>query len=210
MRGQDGNIRLGGEISIDEARIEANPPGSNGIVRMDVVEINRPGGDMPEEQQTRSRGPQIGMDIAIRSPGGDVRVVGRGLNVEMGVNARVTGTISQPVLTGTARVVRGDYDFAGKRFVFDQTGTVTLSTRPEQIRLNLSATREDPALTATIRVTGTAAAARDRPDLHPRPAAGRNPCRRCCSAARPRSCPPSRRPSWRRAWPRWRAAAALM
>lgn len=161
VRGQDGNIRLAGEISVDEARIEANPPGSNGIVRMDVVEINRPGGDMPEEEQTRSRGPQIGMDIAIRSPGGDVRVVGRGLNVEMGVNARVTGTISQPVLTGTARVVRGDYDFAGKRFVFDQTGTVTLSTRPEQIRLNLSATREDPALTATIRVTGTAA----RPEI---------------------------------------------
>lgn len=161
IRGEDGNIRLTGQMDIDEARIEANPPGSNGIVRMDVVEINRPGGDVPEEQQTRSRGPQIGMDIAIRSPGGDVRVVGRGLNVEMGVNARVTGTISRPNLTGTARVVRGDYDFAGKRFIFDQTGTVSLSTQPDQIRLNLSATREDPALTATIRVTGTAA----RPEI---------------------------------------------
>ncbi|WP_420472074.1 translocation/assembly module TamB domain-containing protein [Brevundimonas sp. FT23042] len=161
IRGQDGNIRLAGEISVDEARIEANPPGSNGIVSMDVVEINRPGGDTPEEEQTRSRGPQIGMDIAIRSPGGDVRVVGRGLNVEMSVNARVTGTISRPNLTGTARVVRGDYDFAGKRFVFDQTGSVSLSTRPDQIRLNLSATRDDPALTATIRVTGTAA----RPEI---------------------------------------------
>lgn len=161
IRGQDGNIRLAGEISVDEARIEANPPGSNGIVRMDVVEINRPGGDVPEAEQNRTRGPQIGMDIAIRSPGGDVRVVGRGLNVEMGVNARVTGTISRPILTGTARVVRGDYDFAGKRFIFDDTGSVTLSTRPDQIRLNLSATREDPALTATIRVTGTAA----RPEI---------------------------------------------
>lgn len=161
VRGEDGNIQLAGQIDIDEARIEANPPGSNGIVRMDVVEINRPGGDIPEDQQNRSRGPQIGMDITIRSPGGDVMVIGRGLNVEMGVNARVTGTISRPILTGTARVVRGDYDFAGKRFVFDDTGTVALSTNPEQIRLNLSATRDDPALTATIRVTGTAA----RPEI---------------------------------------------
>ncbi|MGQ3039543.1 MAG: translocation/assembly module TamB domain-containing protein [Brevundimonas sp.] len=161
VRAEDGNIQLAGQIDIDEARIEANPPGSNGIVRMDVIEINRPGGDIPEDQQNRGRGPQIGMDIAIRSPGGDVRVVGRGLNVEMGVNARVTGTISRPILTGTARVVRGDYDFAGKRFVFDDTGTVALSTNPEQIRLNLSATRDDPALTATIRVTGTAA----RPEI---------------------------------------------
>lgn len=161
VRAADGKIQLTGRIDVDEARIQANPPGSTGIVRMDVVEINKPGGDIPEEEQNRPRGPQIGVDIAIRSPGGDVLVVGRGLNVEMNVNARVTGTINRPTLTGTARVVRGDYDFAGKRFVFDDRGTVTLSTRPENIRLNLTATRDDPALTATIRVTGTAA----RPEI---------------------------------------------
>lgn len=156
-RGTDGNITLSGQMDIDEARIQANPPGSNGIVGMDVIEINKPGGDIPEAEQNRQRGIQFGLDIALRSPGGDVRVVGRGLNVEMNVDARVTGTISRPVLAGTARVVRGDYDFAGKRFVFDERGTVSLSTNPEQIRLNLTATRDDPALTATIRVTGTAA-----------------------------------------------------
>jgi translocation and assembly module TamB len=160
-RGEDGNITLTGEMDIDEARIEANPPGSTGIVRMEVVEINKPGGDVPEEEQNRQRGLQFGLNIGLNSPGGDVRVVGRGLNVEMNVNARVTGTISQPILSGTARVVRGDYDFAGKRFVFDQRGSVSLSTNPELIRLNLTATREDPALTATIRVTGTAA----RPEI---------------------------------------------
>lgn len=161
VRAGDGKIQLTGRIDIDEARIQANPPGSRGIVEMDVVEINKPGGDIPEEEQNRPRGLQIGVDIAVRSPGGDVLVVGRGLNVEMNVNARVTGTINEPTLTGTARVVRGDYDFAGKRFVFDDRGTVTLSTRPEQIRLNLTATRDDPALTATIRATGTAA----RPEI---------------------------------------------
>ncbi|MDP3657290.1 MAG: translocation/assembly module TamB domain-containing protein [Brevundimonas sp.] len=156
-RGADGNITLSGQMDIDEARIEANPPGSTGIVRMDVIEINKPGGDVPEAEQNLQRGLQFGLDIALRSPGGDVRVIGRGLNVEMNVDARVTGTIARPVLSGTARVVRGDYDFAGKRFVFDDRGTVSLSTNPELIRLNLTATREDPALTATIRVTGTAA-----------------------------------------------------
>lgn len=161
VRGEDGNIQLTGRIDIDEARIQANPPGSTGIVRMDVVEINKPGGDVPEEEQNRPRGVQIGVDIAIRSPDGDVLVVGRGLNVEMNVNARVTGSLNNPNLSGTARVVRGDYDFAGKRFVFDDRGTVTLSTNPERIRLNLTATRDDPALTATIRVTGTAA----RPEI---------------------------------------------
>jgi len=160
-RGTEGNITLAGEMDIDQARIEANPPGSTGIVSMDVIEINRPGGDVPEADQNQQRGLQFGLDIALRSPGGDVRVIGRGLNVEMNVDARVTGTIARPTLSGTARVVRGDYDFAGKRFVFDPRGVVTLSTNPEQIRLNLTAIREDPALTASIRVTGTAA----RPDI---------------------------------------------
>ena len=157
VRAADGNIQLAGRIDIDEARIEANPPGSNGVVRMDVIEINKPGGDRPEEEQTRSRGPQIGLDIQLRSSGGDVRVVGRGLNVALSVNAQVTGTIAKPVLSGNARIVRGDYEFAGKRFIFDDRGTIALSTDPALIRLNLSAVREDPALTATIRVTGTAA-----------------------------------------------------
>ncbi|WAC60911.1 translocation/assembly module TamB domain-containing protein [Brevundimonas sp. SL130] len=155
VRGQDGNIQLSGEITVDEARIEPEVPGSTGIVSMDVVEINRPGGDA-EETQTRRAGPQIGMDISLRSAGGKVRVSGRGLNVVLDVDARVRGTIAQPQLTGTANVVRGDYEFAGKRFIFDDTGRVTLSTDPKQIRLDLSATREDTSLTASINVTGTA------------------------------------------------------
>jgi translocation and assembly module TamB len=162
VRAADGNVTLSGEINVDEARIEANPPGSSGIVRMDVVEINRPGGDPVEEDDaTASRGPQIGLDIQLRSRGGEVSVEGRGLNVLLNVNARVRGTVNQPVLTGTANIVRGDYDFAGKRFVFDDRGSVSLSTNPELIRLNLTAVRDDPALTATIRVTGTAA----RPEI---------------------------------------------
>ncbi len=157
-RRSDGNITLAGRLDVDEARIEPNLPGSNGIVRMDVVEVNRPGGapDDPEDERAAT-GPQIALNIQIRSPNGDVRVVGRGLNVEMNVTADVGGTLTRPTLSGVARVVRGDYEFAGKRFVFDEDGRVILSTDPRLIRLSLEATREDPALTATIRVTGTAA-----------------------------------------------------
>jgi translocation and assembly module TamB len=53
--------------------------------------------------------------------------------------------------------VRGEYDFAGKRFEFDERGSVTLSTDPSKIRLNLTATRVDPSITAVIKVEGTAA-----------------------------------------------------
>ncbi|WP_313413000.1 translocation/assembly module TamB domain-containing protein [Brevundimonas sp.] len=154
VRGADGNIQLSGDLNIDQAEISPNLPGSNGVVKMDVVEINRPGGD-PVEAETKARGPQIGLNLNLT--GREIHVRGRGLNVELTANARVRGTITRPQLTGTANVVRGDYEFAGKRFVFDDSGSVTLSTDPARIRLNLAAVREDPALTATIKVTGTAA-----------------------------------------------------
>jgi translocation and assembly module TamB len=160
-RGADGNIALVGRIEVDDAVVRPNLPGSSGIVPLDVVEINRPGGDPPEEETRGPRGPTIGLDVTVRAPGPTVQVTGRGLNVFLSVNARVTGRLNDPQLTGTARVVRGDYEFGGKRFVFDDSGSVTLSTDPADIRLNLSAVREDPALTATIRVTGTA----ERPDI---------------------------------------------
>lgn len=160
-RGADGNITLVGRIEIDDAIVRPNLPGSSGIVPLEVVEINRPGGDPPEDAVRGPRGPTIGLDVTVRAPGPSVQVTGRGLNVFLSLNARVTGALTAPNLSGTARVVRGDYEFGGKRFVFDDTGSVTLSTNPENIRLNLSAVREDPALTATIRVTGTAA----RPDI---------------------------------------------
>ncbi len=154
VRGADGNIQLSGDLNIDEANISPNLPGSNGVVKMDVVEINRPGGD-PVETETKARGPQIGLNLNLT--GREIHVRGRGLNVELTADARVRGTIAQPQLTGTASVVRGDYEFAGKRFVFNDSGSVSLSTDPARIRLNLAAVREDPTLTATIKVTGTAA-----------------------------------------------------
>lgn len=155
-RATDGNITLAGDLTVDEAQIEPDLPGNNGIVTMDVVEINRPGGDPDIDPEERARGPQIGLNIGIRSRGGNIEVSGRGLNVLMSLDARVGGTLTRPTLSGTARVTRGDYEFAGKRFVFDEDGYVELSMNPALIRLNLEAVREDPVLTASIRVTGTA------------------------------------------------------
>ncbi|HYD27585.1 translocation/assembly module TamB domain-containing protein, partial [Brevundimonas sp.] len=159
-RAADGRIRLTGDLLVNSAEIAPNPPTPTGVVRMDVVEINRPIREDSFATRTRPRGPGIALDIKLRAPR-NVIISGRGLDVDMSVNAHVTGTTANPVLTGQARIVRGDYEFAGKRFIFDDTGGVTLSTRPEDIRLDLRAVREDPSLTAVIRVTGTAA----RPQL---------------------------------------------
>ena len=157
-RNAEGKVRLAGDLTVDEAEVAADPPTPSGVVRMDVVERNRPL-ELDVRQNIRRdqrRGEGWALDVNLDAPRG-VFIRGRGLDVEMSLNAHVTGTTSNPRLEGVARVVRGDYEFAGKRFEFDERGVVYLSTSAQNIRLDLSATRDDPSLSATIRVSGTAA-----------------------------------------------------
>jgi translocation and assembly module TamB len=158
-RAADGKVRIIGKLTLDDAQVSPNPPQANGVTPMEVVEIHRPD-ELDDEPAVNAKVTQreapVDLDIALRAPG-RVFLKGRGLNMEMSFDAHVGGTIADPVLTGTARVVRGDYNFAGQRFLLDDRSVVYLASTPEAMRLDLTATREDPALTATIRISGTAA-----------------------------------------------------
>ncbi len=155
-RGADGAVKLAGTLTVDRADIAANPPTPSGVTVMDVVEINREPGVGGHLQTVNAHAPAVGLDVALKAARG-VFLKGRGLNLELALDAHVTGTTAAPNLTGTAKVVRGDYDFAGKRFEFDNRGVVYLAAAPEKILLDLTATRDDPSLTAVIRIEGTAA-----------------------------------------------------
>ncbi len=157
-RGGDGKVKLSGDLRIDRADVSPILPAPSGVVLMEVVEKNRPARLIAAEATTPARagGPSWALDVKLQAPG-KVFLRGRGLDVELSLDSRVTGTTAAPQLSGLARVVRGDYEFAGKRFDFDESSVVYLSTRPDAIRLELSATREDPSLTAVVRIRGTAA-----------------------------------------------------
>jgi len=159
-RGADGKVRLAGTLAIDRAEVSAKTSVPSGVVTMDVVERNRPADFRTALAPPPRAGGAVALDVTLKAPR-RVFLRGRGLDVELSLDAHVGGTTSVPQLTGVARVVRGDYDFAGKRFEFDPRGTVYLSTRLQEIRLDLTATREDPSLTAVVRISGTAA----KPDI---------------------------------------------
>ncbi|MBW8814265.1 MAG: translocation/assembly module TamB domain-containing protein [Caulobacterales bacterium] len=155
-RGADGKVKLAGDLTIDRADVAANPPTPSGVVAMEVKEINRPA-DLPVAfPGAETRGEGWALDVKLKAPR-RVMLRGRGLDVELSLDAHVGGTTTYPDLSGTARVVRGAYDLAGKRFDFDTTSVVFLSTHPQNIRLQLDATRDDPTLSVTARIRGTAA-----------------------------------------------------
>lgn len=151
-------ITLRGTLNVDKAEITPNLPGSNGIIRAPVTDRNavrRPVATRSRSEATPLLSTPIALNVNLTAD--EIEVRGRGLDLLLRTDARIRGTLASPELSGTANVVRGDYDFAGKRFTFDDDGSITLSTDPAKILLNLTATREDPSITAIIKVTGTAA-----------------------------------------------------
>ena len=161
-----GLAKLAGALEVDRADISPNTPAPTGVVGMDVVEINKPGEpDVQPDAASKPAlkaavAPPIALDVAVRASRG-IFVKGKGLNVELSLDAHVGGSASAPVLGGEARVVLGAYDFAGKRFDFDSSSVVHLAADPADIRLNLTAKRQDTTLIAEVHVTGTAA----RPEI---------------------------------------------
>ena len=155
-RGPDGRVKLAGNLTIDRADVAARLPTPSGVVAMEVVEKNRPI-DLPISMPPANVSDQgWALDVNLKADRG-VFLKGRGLDTELSLDAHVGGTSGAPNLTGKATVVRGAYDFAGKRFEFDPTSVVYLSTHAESVRLDLTATRDDPSLTAQVRIRGTAA-----------------------------------------------------
>jgi translocation and assembly module TamB len=155
-RAASGRVRVSGALVVDRAVISPKAPVVTGVVPMEVVEIHQPKTETNRFAPPPARDAPLGLDVAITAPGA-VLVQGKGLNLELALDAKVSGTTAAPDLAGRARVVRGDYDFAGQRFQFDDTGVIQLGATAEAIRLDLKATREDPTLTAVVRITGTAA-----------------------------------------------------
>lgn len=154
-RAADGKVKLAGALTIDHAQIAPNTPTPSGVVPMEVVEIHRKIDPDAVPDAPPARAAPVELNVSLSAPGG-VFIRGRGLNVEFSLDAKVTGSTNAPLLTGAARVVRGDYDFAGQRFTLGENGVVRLGSTPDTIRLDLTATRDNPTLTAVIRITGTA------------------------------------------------------
>lgn len=87
-------------------------------------------------------------------------VSGMGLESEWEARMQVTGTSSAPIVTGEARVVRGTYSFASRRFELTR-GIVSFEGGPlANPSINIAASTTAEGVTAIINITGTGQAPR--------------------------------------------------
>nr|WP_298926019.1 translocation/assembly module TamB domain-containing protein [uncultured Erythrobacter sp.] len=85
-----------------------------------------------------------------------VAVDGMGLDSEWGVDIALRGTVDDPRIGGEARLVRGDYTFAGTRFDLTQGRIDFDANMPIDPRLNLIAQTNANGTDVTVAITGNA------------------------------------------------------
>ncbi len=84
-----------------------------------------------------------------------IMVRGLGLDSEWGANIRLRGTTANPAVFGEAGLVKGGYEFAGKRFEMKRGRIRFDGNSPPDPRLDIAAEAEVTGLTARVTVTGT-------------------------------------------------------
>src|SRR5262249_26353450 len=97
------------------------------------------------------------LNVRVRAPG-RVNTRGRGVDAEWSLDLRLSGTSKNPLLYGEARAIRGTLALSGQPFDIQDNSLIEFDGDPLYLRVPTTATREPPALTATIRLTGPARA----------------------------------------------------
>lgn len=143
---------IGGDLRLERSRYRLGRAGTvAGVPKLNIREINVRGGDDDDDA------PAAPWTLAIkaRAPG-LLAVSGLGLTSEWSANVQIGGEPSNPAISGVARLIRGDYEFAGREFQLARGVIRFAGEVPANPSLDIEADADTPGLNASIRVTGAA------------------------------------------------------
>ena len=145
-----GNLHLnGGRFALGKASAAAAIP------QLNVKEVGLDQADVIQPEQLHP------WKLDVKVAGGNLQVVGLGIDSIWTTNLQVGGYADSPAFTGRASLVRGDYEFAGKSFRLDR-GTIRFrGESPPDPLLDIHASADVQGLSASVTVTGTGL----RPDI---------------------------------------------
>lgn len=154
IRDAKGN-RITGQLNLPEARYEVIRQGAAEVAELTGVRRKTDVFQTPEQRLAAQNAGSWALDLRVRADN-QIFISGMGLESEWRANVTVKGTSANPVIGGSATVIRGDYSFAGRRFQLSK-GTIRWEGRQlanPSIEISASATAE--GVTANLNVTGTA------------------------------------------------------
>jgi translocation and assembly module TamB len=141
---------IAGDVRIDKGRFRLGRAQAAAVPRLAVNEVNRPA----DEAEVAAPPVPWQLDIKADAPN-QLDVRGLGLDSEWRAKLDLKGDVSQPRILGRADMIRGSYEFAGRRFDLDRGAIRFTGTVPVDPVLDISASATLQGLQATIHVGGT-------------------------------------------------------
>ncbi|HWW66273.1 MAG TPA: translocation/assembly module TamB domain-containing protein [Sphingomonadaceae bacterium] len=115
-----------------------------------LTEVNRP----PDEAEEVA--PPVPWTLDLKAHARNrLAITGLGLDSEWRADLVIKGTTENPAITGRADLVRGDYEFSGRRFDLDRGAIRFLGQAPPDPVLDIVAVANIQGLNASIHVSGT-------------------------------------------------------
>ncbi len=147
---------IGGDVTLTRGRFRLGRAAAAAIPNLAVREINRPA------DEAEVRAPPAPWTLALKAVARNrLAVTGLGLDSEWRADLAIAGTPDAPRISGRADLVRGGYEFAGRRFDLDRGMIRFTGASPVDPVLDIVAQANIQGLNATIRVSGTGL----RPDI---------------------------------------------
>jgi translocation and assembly module TamB len=143
---------ISGDVVLDKSsyRLGRAAAAVAAISQLSVTEINS-NVDAPAR---RARPTRWQLAIKARAPG-RVSVTGLGIDSEWRARLEIAGSANAPIIRGQADLIRGGYEFAGRRFDLARGVIRFQGESPPDPFLDIVANGDTQGLNATIRVTGT-------------------------------------------------------
>jgi translocation and assembly module TamB len=141
---------IAGTVKLDQSRYRLGRAAVAAIPRLNVREINQPDdiADVPAPAAPW----RLDLTADARNR---LQVTGLGLDSEWRAQLGIKGTVDSPQITGRADMLRGRYDFAGRRFDIDRGAIRFQGESPVDPVLDIVANANIQGLSASIRVSGT-------------------------------------------------------
>ena len=147
--------KIEGDLRLPEVRYEVIRQGAAEVAELTGVRRKGEALLTPEQRAAASSSGSFDLALRIRA-NNQIFITGMGLESEWSANFTVGGTSARPEITGTASVVRGTYNFAGKRFDINR-GTIRFQGgQLSNPTIDIGATTTAEGVTAILTVSGTA------------------------------------------------------
>jgi len=141
---------IGGDVRIERGRFRLGSATAAQVPRLKVTELNRPD-DADDDDNAII---PWTLDLKARASS-RLMVTGLGLDSEWRADLVIKGAVDNPAISGRADLVRGAYQFAGRRFTLDRGMIRFTGEAPPDPVLDITALADIQGLSATIHVTGT-------------------------------------------------------